>query len=29
MVGSGGLVVDLKGMWRSLDLGPDVNRMEI
>ena len=29
MVGSGGLVVDLKGMWRSLDLGPDVKRMEI
>lgn len=25
----GGLVVDLKGMWRSLDLGPDIKRMEI
>ncbi len=24
-----GLVVDLKGMWRSLDLGPNVLRMEL
>ena len=29
MVSPGGLVVDLKGMWRSLDLGPDVKRMEV
>ena len=29
IVKPGGLVVDLKGMWRSLDLGPDVKRMEI
>jgi UDP-N-acetyl-D-galactosamine dehydrogenase len=29
MVSPGGLVVDLKGMWRSLDLGPDVRRIEI
>jgi UDP-N-acetyl-D-galactosamine dehydrogenase len=29
MVSSGGLIVDLKGMWRSLDLGPDIKRMEI
>ena len=29
MVRPDGLVVDLKGMWRSLDLGPDVRRMEI
>ena len=29
LVKPGGLIVDLKGMWRSLDLGPDVKRMEI
>jgi UDP-N-acetyl-D-galactosamine dehydrogenase len=29
LVSPGGLVVDLRGMWRSLDLGPDVKRMEI
>jgi len=29
MVSPGGLVVDLKGMWRSLDLGPKIKRMEI
>jgi UDP-N-acetyl-D-galactosamine dehydrogenase len=28
LVSPGSLVVDLKGMWRSLDLGPDVKRME-
>ncbi len=29
LVSPGGLVVDLKGMWRSLDLGPDIKRMEL
>jgi len=29
MVCPGGLVADLKGMWRALALGPDIKRMEI
>jgi UDP-N-acetyl-D-galactosamine dehydrogenase len=29
MVKPGGLVVDLKGMWRDVVLGPDIKRMEI
>ncbi|MBT3305293.1 MAG: nucleotide sugar dehydrogenase, partial [Alphaproteobacteria bacterium] len=29
MVKPDGLIVDLKGMWRALDLGSDVKRMEI
>ncbi|NQV83838.1 MAG: nucleotide sugar dehydrogenase [Rhodospirillales bacterium] len=29
MVKPGGLIVDLKGMWRTLELGPDMQRMEI
>jgi UDP-N-acetyl-D-galactosamine dehydrogenase len=29
MVNPGGLIADLKGMWRSLDLSADIRRMEI
>ncbi len=29
LVKPGGLIVDLKGMWRSASLGPDVRRLEI
>ncbi|MCH8237426.1 MAG: nucleotide sugar dehydrogenase [Proteobacteria bacterium] len=29
LVKPGGLVVDLKGMWRDVVLGPDIKRMEI
>ena len=29
LVKPGGLIADLKGMWRKVDLGPDVKRLEI
>ena len=29
LVKPGGLIADLKGMWREVDLGPDVKRLEI